>query len=62
MQLATTASLLAEKLRGGPLADALDLDSLEPVVTRLRGYYAQQARVQQLATMFEEVRRMTARK
>jgi len=62
MQLAATSSLVAEKLRGGPLADALDLDALEPVVTQLRGDYAQQARVQDFANMFEQVRRMTARK
>jgi Mg-chelatase subunit ChlD len=62
MQLATAASLVAEKLRGGPLADAIDMDALEPVVTSLRGYYAQQTRVQDFATMFEQARRMTARK
>jgi len=62
MQLASTAALLAEKLRGGPAADAVDLDALEPVVAQLRGAYAQQARVQDLVTMFEQVRRTTARK
>lgn len=62
MQLATMASLVAEKLRGGPQADEIDMDALEPVVTSLRGYYAQQTRVQDFATMFEQVRRMTARK
>jgi len=62
MRLAATASLLAEKLRGGPVADAVDLDALEPVVTRLRGEYAQQQRVQDLVNMFEQVRRTTAQK
>jgi secreted protein with Ig-like and vWFA domain len=62
MQLATTAALIAEKLRGGPLAEALDMDALAPIVGRLRGDYAGQTRVQDLATMFEQARRMTAHK
>jgi autotransporter-associated beta strand protein len=62
MQLAATASLVAEKLRGGPAADAIDLDALAPIVGRLRADYPQQARVQDLVAMFEQVRHMTARK
>jgi autotransporter-associated beta strand protein len=62
MELAATASLLAEKLHGGPAADAVDLDALEPVVAKLRGDYAQQARVRDLVGMFEQVRRMTGGK
>jgi hypothetical protein len=62
MQLAATASLVAEKLRGGPVADAIDLDALAPIVGNLRGDYPQQTRVRDLVTMFEETRRMTARK
>lgn len=59
MQLAATASLLAEKLRGGAPANAVDLDALAPVVAQVRNHYAQQERVRQLAEMFEQVRRMT---
>jgi autotransporter-associated beta strand protein len=62
MQLAATASLVAEKLRGGPAADAIDLDALAPIVGKLRGDYAQEARVRELAEMFEEARRITGRK
>jgi autotransporter-associated beta strand protein len=62
MQLAATASLLAEKLSGGPAGDTVDLDALEPIVGKLRGEYAQQARVRDLVAMFEEARRMTGRK
>jgi secreted protein with Ig-like and vWFA domain len=62
MQLAATASLLAEKLRGGPNGDAVDLDALAPIMAQVRGHYPDQARVQDLATMFEQARRMTAPK
>jgi Ca-activated chloride channel family protein len=57
MQLAGTAALLAEKLRGGEQAAAIQLGTLAPVVNALRGHYANDARVQELATMFEQVRR-----
>lgn len=59
MQLAATAAMLAEKLRGGPAGDAVDLNALAPVVDSLRGDYARQERVQELIAMFEEARRMT---
>jgi secreted protein with Ig-like and vWFA domain len=62
MQLATVAALLAEKLRGGALADALDLDALAPVVAQLRGHYADQQRVQDLVAMYEQVRRLMPHK
>jgi hypothetical protein len=62
MQLAATAALVAEKLRGGAEGDAVDLGALEPIVGKLRGEYAQQARVGDLVAMFEEVRRMMGRK
>jgi len=57
LQLAGTAALLAEKLRGGPDADLVDLDTLMPIVTALRGYYPQQARVNDLVEMFRQLRR-----
>jgi hypothetical protein len=58
MQLAGTAALMAEKLRGGAAADAIRLDQLAPVVNALRGRYAQEARVQALVAMFEQMRRL----
>ena len=58
MQLAATAALVAEKLRGGAPAGAVDLDALAPVVAQVRGDYPQQQRVQELVNMYEQVRRM----
>ena len=57
LQLAGAAALLAEKLRGGPDADLVDLDTLVPIVTALRGHYPQQARVNDLVEMFRQLRR-----
>jgi hypothetical protein len=58
MQLAGTAALMAEKLRGGATGDAIRLDQLAPVVNALRGRYAHEARVQALVTMFDQMRRL----
>ena len=58
MQLAGASALMAEKLRGGAAADAIRLDQLAPIVNALRGRYAQEARVQALVAMFEEMRRL----
>jgi hypothetical protein len=58
MQLAGTAALLAEKLQGGPRAAAIRLADLAPVVNALRGRYAHEARVQELAAMYEQMRRI----
>ncbi len=58
MQLAGTAALMAEKLRGGAGAGAIRLDQLAPVVNALRGHYAHEARVQELVAMFEQMRRL----
>lgn len=57
IQLAGTAALLAEKLRGGDAARAINLNELEPVVNALRGRYADDQRVQEFIAMFEKVRR-----
>jgi Uncharacterized protein YfbK, C-terminal len=59
MQLAGTAALLAEKLRGGATAGLVRLDELVPVVNALRGHYADSERVRELASMFEQLRRIT---
>ena len=62
MKLAGTAAFLAEKLRGGDLAAQIRLDELAPVVNTLRSdyaNYANDARVQDLVTMFAQARRLT---
>ncbi|HTU01519.1 MAG TPA: von Willebrand factor type A domain-containing protein, partial [Candidatus Sulfotelmatobacter sp.] len=58
MQLAGTAAFLAEKLRGGARGEAIKLAELAPVVNALRSHYAHEARVQELAAMYERMRRM----
>jgi autotransporter-associated beta strand protein len=58
MKLAGTAAFLAEKLRGGDLAAQIRLDELAPAVNALRSDYAQDARVQDLVTMFAQARRL----
>lgn len=58
LQLAGTAALLAEKLRGGAPADPIRLRELAPVVNSLRGPYAGQPRIHELTTMFTQARRL----
>jgi hypothetical protein len=59
MQLAGVAALLAEKLRGGPAGDAIKPSDLTTVVNKLRSHYASEPRVQELVTMFEQIRRQS---
>jgi hypothetical protein len=54
MQLAATAALLAERLRGD---SRVDLDTMAPVIAKLRGQYSHQAKVGDLIRMFEKMRR-----
>ncbi len=54
MQLAATAALLAEYLRGNA---ETDLNSLPPSTTALRGYYPNQARVTDLIQMMERLKK-----
>lgn len=54
MQLAGVAALFAERLRGD---DAIDLEKLAPIARALRGSYPDQARVRDLAAMFEQLSR-----
>jgi secreted protein with Ig-like and vWFA domain len=61
LQLAGLAALLAEKLRDDDQARLIDLDELLPVANALRGSYANAPRVQQLLTMFDQMRRQQAR-
>ena len=58
MQLAGTAAMLAEKLHGGAVANLFRLETLAPTVNALRGQYANEPRVQDLAMMFGQMRRM----
>ncbi len=58
LQLAGTAASLAEILRGGPAGDRVDLDALAPIVNALRARRPNDKRIQNLATMFEQMRRM----
>ncbi len=59
MQLTGASALLAEKLRGGEAADTINLKDLAGVMNTLRGHYAEEARVQELVTMFNQARRMS---
>ena len=56
MKLAALASLFAEKLKGGPLADLVDLAELTPVASSLRG---RSAKSDSLIDMIEKARSLT---
>ncbi|MSU49114.1 MAG: DUF3520 domain-containing protein [Opitutus sp.] len=58
LQLAGTAALLAEKLRGGAAADPIKLRDLAPVVGSLRGHFPHEPRVPELVDMFAQLRRL----
>lgn len=51
LQLAGLSMLAAEKLRGGPMADATDFSSLAPQIARVRAYYGTSSRVGELVGM-----------
>jgi Ca-activated chloride channel homolog len=54
MQLAACSALFAAKLTGGPLADSVDLVSLQRILANLPEQTANQPRVQQLRTMVDQ--------
>jgi Ca-activated chloride channel homolog len=56
LQLAGTAALLAEKLRGGAPAAQIRLEDLAPTLAALRAAYPHNARVNQLVHMVEQTR------
>jgi secreted protein with Ig-like and vWFA domain len=58
VQLAGTAAVLAEVLRGDPNAEQVSLDDLAPTINHLRGHYAYEERVQKLIGMYEDLRRI----
>jgi len=56
MQLASLAALSAEKLRGGPLAEAIDFQSLTPQVAKVRAHYATSKKVGDLIEMIGKLK------
>jgi secreted protein with Ig-like and vWFA domain/tetratricopeptide (TPR) repeat protein len=56
MQLASLAALTAEKLRGGPLAEATDFQSLTPQVAKVRAHYATSKKVGDLIEMIGKLK------
>ena len=61
MQLAGSAALFAEILRGEEPDAATRLGELVPVMNRLRNHYASEPRVQEFVTMFEQARRLAGK-
>lgn len=58
LQLAGVAALLADKLRETPLAQQFTLAELAGPVAAVRTHYAREPRVQELATMYDQLRRI----
>ena len=58
LQLAGVSALLAEKFLETPVASQFKLGDLAGTVNALRGHYPQQPRVQELVTMFGQVRQL----
>jgi Mg-chelatase subunit ChlD len=54
MQLATVAALFASKLRGGPIAENIDLSTLRNLLSNMTDSCGQQPRAQQLRTMIDQ--------
>jgi len=59
MQLAATAGLLGEKLKGGPSSEAIDLGELSPITNQLRAKFTNDQEVQQLIKMVEAATSLT---
>lgn len=59
MQLAGTAALIAQKLRGGDYAKLVDLETLATVVNELRAAFPENAQVGELIDMFQQVRKIS---
>ncbi|HEX5791127.1 MAG TPA: YfbK domain-containing protein, partial [Luteolibacter sp.] len=56
MQLAVLAMLAGEKLKGGPLADAVNFKEMAPVAATVREAYQQNDRVAELLQMIEQLK------
>lgn len=61
IQLATTASLLAAKLRADPIAEVVDLSTLANVAAQLPAPWRDHVRVQQLTQMIEQARQLVGK-
>jgi hypothetical protein len=59
LQLAGVAALLAEKLSDSPLASQFKLGDFAGVVNALSGHYANETRVQELVTLYGQLRRIS---
>jgi secreted protein with Ig-like and vWFA domain len=59
LQLAGVAALVAEKLGETPLAQQFKLGEFAGVVNTVRGHYAHEARVQELAMLYGRLRRIS---
>lgn len=58
LQIATSAALLAAKLRGEPLGGSVDLKTLSQLISALPELNREESRVQQLRTMIEQARQL----
>ena len=56
LQLAGLAAFAAEKLRGAPMAEVVDLAELAPVIGRVSARYADDPRIVKLRRMLEQLR------
>jgi hypothetical protein len=56
MQLATLTMLAAEKLKGGPLADAIDFQQLAEPRENIKRFYGQSGRIGQVLQMLNALR------
>ncbi len=56
MQLAVMSMLAGEKLRGGPLADAIDFKSLGKVRAALRQHYGSDRRIAEMLQMIDQLK------
>jgi uncharacterized protein YegL len=61
LRIATSAAMLAAKLRGEPLGETVDLQSLSQLVSGLPEQERNDTRVQQLQQMIEQARQLSAK-
>lgn len=61
MKVATSAAMLAAKLRGGPLGEVVDLKVLSNLIAGLSEQERSVKRVQQLQTMLQQARQVSGR-
>jgi Mg-chelatase subunit ChlD len=61
LRIATTAAMLAAKLKGEALGESVDLQTLSQLIDSLPSQMQSQTRVQQLKLMIEQARQMSAK-